>query len=91
VEDLIGRRVLDRDGRKVGRLEEMRATREGEYYVVSEFHIGPAALIERLAVRHLGLTWPGRAHGYRASWDQLDLSDPHRPRLLCDRSELKKA
>jgi len=91
VERLIGRRVRAADGSVVGRIEEVRATREGKYYVVSEYHIGPAALVERLAVRHLGFTWPGRAHGYRASWDQIDLSDPVRPRLTIDRSDLKRA
>jgi len=87
---LIGRRVLDREGRSVGRLEEMRATKEGDYYVVSDFYIGPSAFIERFAARHFGLRWPGHGRGYRAWWDQLDLSDPERPRLACDRSELKK-
>jgi hypothetical protein len=26
--------------------------------------------------------------GYLARWDQLDLSDPHRPRLTCSVDEL---
>jgi hypothetical protein len=90
LEDLIGRRVRDAAGRVVGRLQEFRATREGNHWVVDEYEIGPSALLERLAARHLGIIWPGRVHGYRASWNQLDLEDPKHPRLTCGVDELKK-
>jgi len=87
---LLGRRVRDRNGRVVGRLEEFRARREGNYWVVAEYDIGPTAVLERLAARHLGITWPGRVYGYRATWDQVDLADPDRPTLTCEVDELKK-
>ena len=90
LEDLIGRRVRDAEGRVVGRLEEFRATREGDHWVVNEYEIGPSALLERLAARHLGITWPGRVDGYRALWNQLNLEDPKQPRLNCRVDELKK-
>ena len=90
LEDLLGRRVRDQDGRVLGRLEEFRAHREGDYWVVAEYDIGPTALLERLAVRHVGLAWPGRVHGYRATWDQIDVSDPKRLMLTCGVDELKK-
>ena len=90
LEALLGRRVRDRNGRVVGRLEEFRARREGEHWVVTEYDIGPAALLERLAARHLGMPWPGRVRGYRATWNQVDISDPDRPILTCGVDELKK-
>lgn len=90
VELLIGRKVRADDGRIVGRIEELRAEREQGYYVVTEFHLGPTALIEALAVRHLGLTLPGRVHGYRVRWDQLDLSDLEHPRLTCPVEDLER-
>jgi hypothetical protein len=90
LERMLGRRVRSQDGRVIGRLEEFRAEREHDYYVVTEFHIGPTALVERLAVRHFGLTVPGRAHGYRVRWDQLDLEDPEHPRLTCPVEELAR-
>jgi hypothetical protein len=90
LEDLLGRRVRDPSGRAIGRLEEFRARREGEHWVVAEYDIGPTALLERLAVRHLGIRWPGRVQGYRANWDQLDVSDPKHPMLTCGVDELKK-
>jgi hypothetical protein len=90
LEDLLGRRVRDRDGHIIGRLEEFRARREGEHWVVTEYDIGPAALLERLAVRHLGIMRSGRLRGYRATWDQLDLDDPEYPKLTCGVDELRK-
>jgi hypothetical protein len=89
VELLVGCRVFDRAGHAVGRIEEMQVEKEGNHHVVSAFDLGPLALLERLSVRHLGVGWPGRPHGYRARWDQIDLEDERRPRLLCDVSELE--
>jgi hypothetical protein len=90
VELLLGRKVRGDDGMAIGRIEELRAEREGDYYVVTEFHLGPSALIEALAVRHFGLTLPGRVHGYRVRWDQLDLSDQEHPRVTCPAGELER-
>src|SRR5207248_8849000 len=87
---LLGRRVRARDGRAVGRIEEFQAEREHDYYVITEFHLGPTALIERLAARHFGFTMPGRGHGYRVRWDQLNLEDADHPRLTCDIAELER-
>ena len=90
LELMLGCKVRAQDGRVVGRLEEFRAEREHDYYVITEFHMGPTALIERLAARHLGITWPSHAHGYRIRWDQLDLEDPEHPRLTCPLEELER-
>jgi hypothetical protein len=90
VELLLGRRVHAPDGRAIGRIEELRAERENDYYVVTQYHVGPLGLVERFSVRHFGLTLPGRVHGYRVRWDQLDLSDPDHPRLTCGPDELER-
>lgn len=90
LEELLGRRVRDGGGDTVGRLEEFRARREGEHWVVTEFDIGPTALLGRLAARHLGVTWPGRTGGYRATWEQINFDDPERPTLNCPVDQLKK-
>lgn len=90
LESLLGRAVHDRDGRVIGRIEECRAEREGEHWVVTQYHVGPAGLLERLAVRHLN--WmPGRGpHGYVVRWDQLALDEPERPRLTCAVEEIRE-
>ena len=89
VELLLGRKVRALDGAVIGRIEEMRAEPEHDYYVVTEFLVGPIAFIERLAVRHFGYTLAGRVHGYRVRWDQLDLEDADNPRLTCTVEELE--
>lgn len=90
IEELLGRRILAPDGTIAGRIEEMHAVREGNYYVVSEFHIGPGALLERIGIRHFGWIVRRRVRGYRARWDQVDLTDRRTPRLRCLVGELEK-
>jgi hypothetical protein len=85
LERLLGRRVAGPDGGHVGRIEEVRAEEQDGELVVVEYHLGPAALPERLAAR---LGW--RGHGHAAAWDQLDLADPEHPRLRCPVDELRK-
>ena len=93
VEHLLGRPVVSPDGTTIGRLEEMRATRVGGDVVVTEFHVGSSALLERLSVLAIRLSPHGASRrswrrGYRVRWDQLDLSNPRRPRLRCPVEEL---
>jgi len=88
---LVGRTVIDVDGRRIGRIEELLAEIElhenGNEYVVREFHIGAFGVLEALAgsrfarraMRNLGrLT---RYRFYAVPWDQMDLSDPDHPRV----------
>jgi sporulation protein YlmC with PRC-barrel domain len=91
LELLLGRRILDRAGKPIGRIEEICAEPQGDDTVVTEVLVGESALLERLAVRQtlglVGLAW--RRGGYRVRWDQLDLADPARPRLCCEVGELQ--
>jgi len=95
LELLIGRRVVDANGEKTGRIEEVVAeTIDGEL-VVTEFHVGQFALAERLSIYHFA-NWILRRFGARANssnalkipWDKLDLDDPEHPRLRCAKGEL---
>jgi len=94
VELLLSRRVYALNGKCIGRLEEVRAEmRDGEC-VLTEFLVGVYALFERLAAWSIGrsilrtLRLKRRDGGYRVPWNQLDLSDPERPRLKCAVSDL---
>lgn len=86
---LIGRAVVDAAGKKIGRIEEIIAEREGDELVVKEFHVGAFAFRERFSVYHFGVGIL-RLFGARArlvnprkiAWDELDLSDPEHPRLV---------
>lgn len=94
VELLLGRRVVARDGTSVGRIEEVRAARLGSDVVVTEYHVGTAAMLERLSALAMRLSpmSAGRKSwrkGFRIPWEQLDLSDPRRPLLRCAIEELQ--
>ena len=92
VEHLLGRRVFDADGRKIGRIEEFHVEIVDGEFVVTEYHVGPAAFLERAGAFIMQLPFfrylPFTRHGYRVPWAQLDLSDVRRPRLVVRRDEL---
>jgi hypothetical protein len=86
---LLGRRVIAKNGRPAGRLEEFRAETRGQGCVITGFIIGAAGLLERLGIGVKLLV--GRAPGgFVARWDQLDLTDPHTLRLTCPIEELER-
>jgi sporulation protein YlmC with PRC-barrel domain len=94
IELLLGRRVRSLNGRSIGRLEEVEVElRKGRCFV-TEFHVGTYAFLDRLAALHIvramlrQLGRSGKAGRYRIPWDQLDLTDPTHPRLLCNIGEL---
>jgi hypothetical protein len=90
LELLLGKLVRDPEGVKAGRILSVRAEIVGDDCLVQEYDLGMAALMARLglsAARLVGL--PIRREPLRVPWDQLDLSDPDRPRLKCPVAELK--
>ncbi|TPM90582.1 hypothetical protein [Mesorhizobium sp. B2-1-3A] len=94
LEHLAGRRVLSQRGKNIGYIEEIRAERDGDDFVVIEFHVGIYAAFERLSASALGVAVLDlfrlrRRDGlYRIPWDKLDISDPARPRLVCPMTDL---
>jgi hypothetical protein len=86
---LLGRQVLGPNQKPVGRLEEFRTEVRGRGCVITEFVIGGGGLLERLGVG-AKLLFGNVTRGYVARWDQLDLSDPERPRLTCSFDELRR-
>ena len=86
---VLGRRVLAPNNQSVGHLEEFRVEKRGADLVITAYVIGVVGLIERLGVT-VKLLVGKRGGGYVARWDQLDVSDPLRPRLTCPISELER-
>jgi len=82
VDELLGRMVVAGNNRPVGRIEEFHSEQHGDEFRITEFVIGSAGLLERLnvAVRTI-FGYAGTAR--IARWDQIDVSDPTRPRLTC--------
>jgi hypothetical protein len=89
VERLLGRRVVAMNGRGVGRLEEIRVEKHGAGFVVTEYHLGPAALLERLSIHFVKLFGANPRRTHAVPWQFLDLRDPDHPRLLCPVEDLR--
>ena len=90
LERLLGRRVLTMNNRVAGRLEELRVERDGGSHVVTQYVLGPIGLFERLRLG-IGLIVGHVRRPSVARWDQIDISDPERPRLRCSLEELAEA
>jgi hypothetical protein len=87
---LLGRVVQTANNRRLGRLEEFRAERRGDAWVITEYVIGGAGLMERLGLGARLVLGMNRVGGYVVRWDQLDFSNPDRPRLTCPVEELQR-
>jgi len=88
---LIGRKILTGNNRSLGRLEECRAERRGDSWIVTEWVIGSAGLLERLGFGVRMILGMRTGRSFVARWDQLDLSNPDVPRLNCSPEELRRA
>jgi hypothetical protein len=84
---LLGRMVVARNNRPVERLEEFHAEQRGDYFHIVAFAIGSAGFMERLNLGIRALFGKSRG-GKIARWDQIDISDPTRPRLTCSVEDL---
>ncbi|HEX2693318.1 MAG TPA: PRC-barrel domain-containing protein, partial [Gemmatimonadaceae bacterium] len=97
VELLIGRKVCDVNGEKVGRIEEILAERQENGLLVESFLVGTSGLISRLSawtlVRPLKRSLKERHiySAYEIPWQDLDLTDPKRPKLRTARKDLHHA
>ena len=93
VELLLGEKVFAMNGVSIGRLEEIRTEVNRGHLYVTEFLVGNYAVLERLAAWRIGravlrVVGAQRKEGYRIRWEQLDLSDPQRLKLMCEVDEL---
>lgn len=93
LELLLGKQVYSLNGQPIGRLEEVSAELEDGVAYVDEFEVGTYAILERLAAWEIGRTILGLfgsviKDGYRIRWNQIDFTDPERPKLTCKVNEL---
>lgn len=93
LELLLGKRVYALNGRAIGRLEEVRAELNQGAATVNEFLVGNYAIFERLSAWEIARAvmagfGPLIKSGYRVRWDQIDFTDPERPKLTCQVREL---
>jgi hypothetical protein len=87
-EHLLNRRVRAKNGRVIGRIQELRVDHRDDRYEVMEYVLGAGGMLERLAIINRRL-WGLRVQALVARWDQIDLTDADRPRLTCQRADLR--
>ncbi|MBL1178550.1 hypothetical protein [Pantanalinema sp. GBBB05] len=96
LEQLLGKRVTDSLGQHVGHIQEVRAEQQEGEWVIVEYLVGIAAIVERFSAWNLGISFLRLlgSHklptGLHIPWQQLDLSDPMHPQLHCTLAELKR-
>jgi hypothetical protein len=97
LELLLGAKVHDVNGEKVGRIEEFRAEQHGGSCRIESYLIGTSALIERMSawtlVRPVSRALKSR-HIYSVfeiPWQDMDITDPKRPRLRVAKKDLRHA
>jgi sporulation protein YlmC with PRC-barrel domain len=89
-ERMVGRRVYDPDGKKVGRIVAVRVDWEGKDCVVRDYLLGTAALAKRLGLSaKVFLGMPLKHQPRSIPWEMMDISDPERPRLRCPLAEIE--
>jgi sporulation protein YlmC with PRC-barrel domain len=97
VELLVGRKVYDIDGKKVGRIEEIRVERQDNALLVEAYLVGASALIDRLSARTLVRPISNilRARSiysvYEIPWQEMDVTDPKRPVLKILQRDMRRA
>jgi sporulation protein YlmC with PRC-barrel domain len=94
VEQLLGRTVRDIDGRRAGRIEEVEAENSRHGCLVTGFVLGAEGLLQRLSFRGVAalfipsLSAKAQKQAKAVSWEQMDLTNPKRPRLRCRKEDL---
>jgi hypothetical protein len=97
IELLLGTRVRDINGEVIGRIEELKAERRDKDCLVESYLIGASGAIERLSawslVRPIAKALRSRKvpSVYQIDWEEMDLSDPLRPKFRKAKSELRRA
>lgn len=97
VELLIGTKVSDVNGNKIGRIEELRYERDDTSCRIEAYLIGASALIDRLSawtlLRPIGRALRTRKvlQVYEVPWQEMDLRDPKHPKLRIAKGDLRHA
>ena len=93
LELLLGKKVFARNGKSIGRLEEVCVELAPGECRVTEFLVGEYGVFSRLSAWSiaravLGVFGPAFRSGHRIPWNKIDLTNPERPTLTCSVSEL---
>ena len=93
---MLGAKVYDSEGHHIGRLEEIEAERGDESCAVVSYIVEHRGLLDRISSWALTnsmqkkLSRKSSSEPYRIGWDQIDLTDPHRPKTLVPKELLTR-
>ena len=90
IEELLGRQLLGGNNQPDGRIEEFRAEVNANGCVIREVVIGTIGLLERLDLGARLVIGTKPKGGRVARWDQIDFTNPAKPRLIVDLESLDK-
>ena len=88
IEQILGRQLLAANNQPVGRIEEFRVEVSGKVCVVREVVIGMQGIFERMNLGARMVVGAKPRGGRVARVDQIDFTNPSKPRLVVDVSEL---
>jgi hypothetical protein len=97
IELLLGAKLRDVDGESVGRIEEFRVRRDENVCLLDAYLVGASAVIDRLSAwslaRPIGRYLRTRKFVtvYEVPWQDMDLTDPKKPRLRIPKRDLRHA
>jgi len=93
-EFLLSRTVRDIDGRRAGRIEEIEVENSSQGCFVTGFVLGTKGLLQRLSFRGIAplfipsMSAKRQKRAKAVPWQQMDLTNPKRPRLRCSKDDL---
>lgn len=94
--EILGRKVVDSDGKYAGRVEDIEAERGDSVCPIENYLVVHRSLIDRLQTWALAapirksLPVREKSRPYRVPWDQMDVSEPEHPRILVPQSQLSR-
>lgn len=94
---MLGAKVYDSEGAHIGRLEEIEAERGDESCAIVSYIVEHRGLLDRISTWALTnsmqkkLSRKSSSGPYRIGWDQMDLSNPQKPKALVPRELLARA
>lgn len=95
--EILGRKVVDFEGKYAGRIEEIEAERGDDVSLIKSYLVVHRGLLDRIQTWTLAgsirksIPVREKSTPYRVPWDQMDMSDPDHPRILVPQSELSRA
>ena len=93
--EMIGMRVVDSEGRHIGKLEEIELERGKESCAIIAYIVEHRGLLDRVSTWALTaslqerLSRKDKSRPYRVGRNQMDLSDPRHPKTLVPREMLE--